>query len=1242
MPSDPVKISIPTVANHVLNWELIAEADSYRVQIIDDEQTANDIELSGTALDLTDLDLPIGKYQIKVQAIQEGNPLSQFSEPIDYMSYGQISHLSPIKSEGALGAFEDLISQEAYLGYGFNVLDQNEFSSKTVKISNPIFDQSEILKQRLLRVNENRSNVNEFSANSVDELIQSWNASTGVDVSYLLGSTNIKAKYSGGNKEAKELFFSGIDVYNQTCYLVLQSDLNTLKEKLSESFRKDLYNPNVSPATLFDRYGTHYLVSCSLGGRITSHYSMASETRENFHDIEAKISVSVRYFVGQTDVDVVGGYHKLAKEKNVNISNSLSVIGGGNFGMLSDSDLRDSYKDWEKSLNTNPALMGLKDANSLVPIWDLIDEGFEQGGIRKAQLQEYFDRDGIDKYNELISYYGIREVEKLKDITDIKINGVLSGNGVFDGASGSTVIMTSRYEPEDVICYSPSITLDQSSLEKGYAKVEDGGKIHISSVVPSHAVILVTVSAGSISKTIKIRVIKSFTVSFEAYPSNEILPLFDIPDGAIIQKPADPKLTHFSFVGWYRDKNRTISFDFGEPITGDTVLYAKFIPTVYRVTLELNGGIGDSRIYTDILQDLKLIPPIAPIKTGYDFVGWYADSEFFHKFDFEKEYYTEELKLFAKWKVQKFTVSYYIEEWSNVPYYTQIHEYNQVINISLAPTKNGYDFAGWYYDRSYQNICWSFDTVSKDVSLFAKWSQGLKSVVFITGLADPSKIEQKRTYGDFLDAPIITRTGYTLEGWYKDENFEKKWNFATDSIEENKTILYAKWQPNRYSIYFQANGGLGEMKEIEAIYDQPLTLPSNQFAQNNAKFKCWNTRIDGSGKNYYNGEIVYNLSDNDDTFVFLYAQWLYESFFVIFHSNDGTNAQYSQEIRLDMLNKLKQNVFSNEGCNFVGWATEPDGQVVFKDGAPILFETAPLTLYARWDTVVRFLNIDGETIDEITVMVGKSIKLPKKVTNGYSGVWVSESGLPYAFETNVTIKESEIFSLRLTPEKYTVSLLDLGEIEVTYGQNLPVCKPPAKENFAFCGYYSQTSGKGKQYFDHFMNSVSTYDLTESSIFYPYYIPFATTIVFHERADDMVITDKTLIWDNYRDLELNVAMLKRIGYTKLDFTLSIDISEKNDGWQLVYAEFTNSQYKDISLKDKNQQASSGANRIAPIVIEHGAGKKLSQWKTYVLIMGSKCIDFFVQPTKIRLGYWADGYNKDDWVRGITKLTIIAYP
>ena len=65
--------------------------------------------------------------------------------------------------------------------------------------------------------------------------------------------------------------------------------------------------------------------------------------------------------------------------------------------------------------------------------------------------------------------------------------------------------------------------------------------------------------------------------------------------------------------------------------------------------------------------------------------------------------------------------------------------------------------------------------------------------------------------GDLIEIPVISREGYTLDGWYisyiNDNGVFEKWLFMSNGVKDDIT-LYAKWDVNQYNIIFDTNGGV--------------------------------------------------------------------------------------------------------------------------------------------------------------------------------------------------------------------------------------------------------------------------------------------------------------------------------------------------------------------------------------------------------------------------------------------------
>lgn len=73
-----------------------------------------------------------------------------------------------------------------------------------------------------------------------------------------------------------------------------------------------------------------------------------------------------------------------------------------------------------------------------------------------------------------------------------------------------------------------------------------------------------------------------------------------------------------------------------------------------------------------------------------------------------------------------------------------------------------------------------------------------------------------------------------------------------------------------YKIEYYANGGDGEIKKQIVSFNVNENLELNDFTRLGYNFTGWNTKADGSGRNYKNGHQVRNISD---TTIKLYAQW---------------------------------------------------------------------------------------------------------------------------------------------------------------------------------------------------------------------------------------------------------------------------------------------------------------------------------------------------------------------------------
>lgn len=107
--------------------------------------------------------------------------------------------------------------------------------------------------------------------------------------------------------------------------------------------------------------------------------------------------------------------------------------------------------------------------------------------------------------------------------------------------------------------------------------------------------------------------------------------------------------------------------------------------------------------------------------------------------------------------------------------------------------------------------------------------------------------------------------------------------------------LYSAW--NTYTIKYNANGGSGSMSDTGATYNTAVTLRSNTFTRTHYTFKNWNTKADGSGTSYSNGQSVSNLTATHGGTVTLYAQWTGVTYTVSYDANGGTSTPSSHSVQ---------------------------------------------------------------------------------------------------------------------------------------------------------------------------------------------------------------------------------------------------------------------------------------------------------------------------------------------------------
>ena len=268
-------------------------------------------------------------------------------------------------------------------------------------------------------------------------------------------------------------------------------------------------------------------------------------------------------------------------------------------------------------------------------------------------------------------------------------------------------------------------------------------------------------------------------------------------------------------------------------------------PVVYTITFNSNGGTSVESQNVNAGEKLTE-PTLAPTREGFTFDGWYEDSTFSKKFDFNTPI-TNSMTLYAKWTENKYTITFDTKGGNTIAPVT-VKEGEKVSEPTPAPTKEGFTFDGWYTDDTYTTKYNFEDAVTKNITLYAKWNEVVVTKYTVTfdtkggNTIAPVTVKEGEKVAEPTTAP--TKEGFTFDGWYQDVTLNTKFDFNT-SVVSNLT-LYAKWIENKYTVTFDANGGSGTMTPVTDLTGE-YTLPANGFtAPTGKQFKGWSLTTDGA------------------------------------------------------------------------------------------------------------------------------------------------------------------------------------------------------------------------------------------------------------------------------------------------------------------------------------------------------------------------------------------------------------
>lgn len=378
----------------------------------------------------------------------------------------------------------------------------------------------------------------------------------------------------------------------------------------------------------------------------------------------------------------------------------------------------------------------------------------------------------------------------------------------------------------------------------------------------------------------------------------------------------------------------------------DVTLYAVWTPDTYTIQYYANGGSGAPSSQTKTADVALTLSNSTPSRTGYTFKQWNTNEDGYGTTYRPGASYTrnESLDLYAIWDPIPYYITYDANGGSSAPS-RQTKYYGEVIYISdTIPRRTGYDFLYWR-DGLYSGTRWDPGesySGNYDLTLYAIWQIITYTVSYSSNGGSGAPSLQTKNYGEnlTLSSSIPYWTGHTFKSWNTNSDGSGSNYQPGGSYTRNESItLYAKWELEKYTISFDADGGTGAPSAKTKYYSEALIIPDTIPRRTGYEFLSWSSY----SVYYFPGDIY--TREGDAT---LYARWSKIYYTITYDANGGTNAPVEQSKGYGDSIILTNNTPTKQYYTFKVWNTNSSGTGTNYQPGSEYTRNEALTLYAIW------------------------------------------------------------------------------------------------------------------------------------------------------------------------------------------------------------------------------------------------------------------------------------------------------
>ena len=474
--------------------------------------------------------------------------------------------------------------------------------------------------------------------------------------------------------------------------------------------------------------------------------------------------------------------------------------------------------------------------------------------------------------------------------------------------------------------------------------------------------------------------------------------------------------------------------------TGEIELTFAPKPT-YTVTFD--DGVNEPTTQT-VTDGEKATKPADPTRTGYTFVGWFAEgAETAYDFDAAV---TGNLTLTARWTANAYTVTFNANG-GTVATESKDVTFGAAYGELPTPTRTGYDFAGWQDESGNEVTASTVFSTADNMTLTAQWTAKTFVVIFNPNGGEliedgPHAVAYDAAYGSL---PTPTRDGYTFAGWFVGED---QITSGTIFKGTEDPTLTARWTANTYTVTFDANGGTVDPASTTVTFGEAFgTLPTP--ARDGYAFAGWFL-----GEDSVSSTTTYTTVGDAE----LVAHWTANAYSVKLDANGGAVNPEVIAVTYDAAYGSLPTP-TRTGYTFQGWfdgQTEVTSETIFKGGDGV-------TLTAQWTAntyEVTFQMPDGTTQKRDVTFGEKIGELPSVSLEGHTLLgWFDADGNEVTADMTLTTAADLTLAPKWQANEYTVTLdANDGATEpitmtVTFGEEIGELPTPVRAGHTFKGWF---------------------------------------------------------------------------------------------------------------------------------------------------------------------------------------------